>query len=546
MSDNLLGYNPMAKASSTNKNVKATEKPTGPIIGVDSNTEGGGVWAQTNAKRDKLGEIRLELKWDQGQKTLDDAATPEEKLDLYLIDGIKAITSFVDGQTFRGVPDTYIQSEMSMDNHPALKDFGVLMKEYEEERLSQINVEDENEKIMIDKQEFETHMNNLLEHVEQFRSQHVAAPPSSDENKAAISDVSKVSPLAHIRDVMEYYPPNEIQPTVKKGEKEPQSESVKNQIPASLGKELYSPAQETLQSCSEYYRILLVQSCLLHLQDKFEELTQVSDADMDRAATTGEILESTNTIDVAALHKVIEAFGSGSCVQRVEALWHLIDQDNDGLLDQVEMDRVVMLSIHPVEEALRAFAEDCTDVWPMRSMEIPGQENNQLVEEQNIQKGRYKKWKEQRAEKKAKKAFMKMVNKAIKRHFDIDVEVPHRLRCCYAWADKTHQDGKLQSVLVEENQGDQSEESGKSSGNFLTSAKKRYVELDPKISYSEFRAEQKEMFPHLDRVSQELCTGSKEELWILQGTGRQNAELKRESLAFLAVVSMMDAFITLS
>ena len=62
-----------------------------------------------------------------------------------------------------------------------------------------------------------------------------------------------------------------------------------------------------------------------------------------------------------------------------------------------------MLSIHPVEEALRAFAEDCTDVWPMRSMEIPGQENNQLVEEQNIQKGRYKKWKEQRAEKKAKK-----------------------------------------------------------------------------------------------------------------------------------------------
>jgi hypothetical protein len=44
---------------------------------------------------------------------------------------------------------------------------------------------------------------------------------------------------------------------------------------------------------------------------------------------------------------------------------------------------------------------------------------------------------------------LKLLDGAIKRHFDIDVEVARRLRCCYAWADKKHQDGNVQSVLVE-------------------------------------------------------------------------------------------------
>ena len=52
-------------------------------------TTSGGVWAPTSAKRDKLTELKLAL--EKGHLTLDDAATPEQKLDLYLADGLHVI-----------------------------------------------------------------------------------------------------------------------------------------------------------------------------------------------------------------------------------------------------------------------------------------------------------------------------------------------------------------------------------------------------------------------------------------------------------------------
>ena len=91
MSDNLLGYNPMAPNVSIDKNKGKMHKEDSdqlPKIGVDSNTAGGGVWAQTSAKRDKLGELKMELDWEKGQKTLDDVATPEQALDLLLVDAV--------------------------------------------------------------------------------------------------------------------------------------------------------------------------------------------------------------------------------------------------------------------------------------------------------------------------------------------------------------------------------------------------------------------------------------------------------------------------
>ena len=65
-SDNLLGYSPMAqptpKSKSTSPDAKSSQSPKqGAIWGVDSNTAGGGVWAQTSAKKDKLNELLTEL-----------------------------------------------------------------------------------------------------------------------------------------------------------------------------------------------------------------------------------------------------------------------------------------------------------------------------------------------------------------------------------------------------------------------------------------------------------------------------------------------------
>ena len=65
LSDNLLGHSPMARRLPTSFQQAAVESPSrnnpGPVWGVDSNTAGGGVWAQTSAKREKLSELLTEL-----------------------------------------------------------------------------------------------------------------------------------------------------------------------------------------------------------------------------------------------------------------------------------------------------------------------------------------------------------------------------------------------------------------------------------------------------------------------------------------------------
>jgi hypothetical protein len=48
-------------APSTPTNNPKTTTPQGAIWGVDSNTQGGGVWSQTSAKKEKLNELLTEL-----------------------------------------------------------------------------------------------------------------------------------------------------------------------------------------------------------------------------------------------------------------------------------------------------------------------------------------------------------------------------------------------------------------------------------------------------------------------------------------------------
>ena len=110
----------------------------------------------------------------------------------------------------------------------------------------------------------------------------------------------------------------------------------------------------------------------------------------------------------------------------------------------------------------------------------------------------------------------------------MEVEMPHRLRCIYAWANKGHQDNKIQSVVVDE---------------IAWTGRKRYVELPPKISLPEFRQVQQEHFTHLDRVAAEYLKSFREDLWIRQGKGRQRAELYRDCALFMAVVCGIDYII---
>ena len=123
-----------------------------------------------------------------------------------------------------------------------------------------------------------------------------------------------------------------------------------------------------------------------------------------------------------------------------------------------------------------------------------------------------------------------MFKLSCKNTFRDEVEINHRLRCIYAWAEKADQDNKIESVLVDADGW---------------SGRKRYVELSPKISEAEFREVQSIHFQHLDQIGTEIIKSFREDLWVSQGKRRERKELVRDSLLFLTVVSALD-FVILS
>ena len=119
-----------------------------------------------------------------------------------------------------------------------------------------------------------------------------------------------------------------------------------------------------------------------------------------------------------------------------------------------------------------------------------------------------------------------MFQKSCQKHFDVEVEINHRLRCIYSWANKADQGNQVKSVMVGEQAG--------------WSGRQRYVELAPKISEAEFREVQEIHFKHMDRFGSEILSSFREDLWVLQGKRRERKDLIRNSFLFLAGVSAVD------
>ena len=189
-------------------------------------------------------------------------------------------------------------------------------------------------------------------------------------------------------------------------------------------------------------------------------------------------------------------------------------------MGEAEMNQVCRLAIQPVQSALETIMMEALNAYPVRAP-LPEEGMETKVP---VPAG----WRQRRKETKEKKRLVKMFQKTLRKHFEDEVEMPHRLRCIYAWANKAHQDNKIDSVMVEEEGW---------------SGRQRYVELNPKISLPEFREVQQEHFTHLDRVGAEFLKSFREDLWVAQGKGRQNRELMRDCALFLTVVCFADYII---
>ena len=451
-------------------------------------------------------------------ETLDEAATSEEKLDLELADGLKIMASYVDdGNTT--VLDLDGSSTNQASTTEGTEQLLQLLK-------SSCTVEE------WDRQKYETTMKEAIRLLS-------ADLPRSDEKRPAGS-IDSSNSLCYIREFVE-------EATSSTSDDETNKSTIADKRTM---QQLNDVVSEAFTSSAVLYRTLLLREAAQTLLDNWDTLTNVTSGDVDRAAIDQvNMPPQRSTIKSNAVQKVFEAYGAGSSQDWVQAWWDLIDNDGDGLIDETEMNSCIELSLAPVHRALEEVVALSLEACPARTIglgkgaktpwfmggddmsSLDSSASNNPSAASNLNSNKLS-WRNRRAELKTRALLLKTFRATLARHFRDQVETPHRLRCIYAWAEKGHQNNKIDSIHV-----DASEDWGAASS---IVGKKRYVELEPKISYPEFRKEQERHFPHLDKMGEEIAMSFKEDLWVLQGKRRQNEELKRQCFYFLLGVSIVD------
>jgi hypothetical protein len=537
-SDQLLGYSPMSpkpiikpssQPSSSSPSTttddstssSSSSSTTNTIPTAEDVTTAGGIWAPTSAKRTKLGELMVEMTTSTtGQQqggttlrramTLDDMATDIEKLDLWLCDGLSAITKAADFIPAAGSRGAVERSRVAAEESLATDSSSTLVLEQLDiwltEQKMKLTIAD------LHQIQWEEHLRNFTTVI----NQRLSTMPSD----------------RYLRDIRDY---------LDIGQYEKSAETTTTTT-TSLEKSTETTTPTTsLISTSELsnfemavvrYRLLMARAAAEMLMESWTMLTAVADQDIDRAAVQGQSVNAAkaSTLPVDKLHAVLQSFFAGTASARVDALWDLRDHgDQDGLLNEEEMNQVCELAIRPVHKALEKLLDEALEASPV-VVEMPSPPPQQAT---TTPAAKPPGWRQRQREKREKKRLQKMFAKTLKRHFTDEVEMPHRLRCIYAWANKAHQDNKIDSVMVDEAGGG-------------WSGRQRYVELFPKISLDEFREVQKVHFTHLDRVGAEIIKSFREDLWVLQGKKRTNKELMRDCAMFLTAVCIVDYIIIIS
>ena len=455
-------------------------------------------------------------------ETLDLAADAQEKLDLEFADGLKMVAKFVDdgvkiSATINGL------SGVAALGEEATKAADNLFR-----LLDSVSAAEEG----IQKSEFEATMHEAI------RILSAGLPPDPNHKKPVAGTLDASNPLCYMRQFVEDLVENKDDKTCEDREVEEEINRL-NDIVA-----------RAFSSSTMIYRTLLLRACAQTLLENWDKLTTITSGDIDRAAVSKTSLPPhRTTVNAKNIPKLFDAYANGSCNEWVQSWWNLIDDDGDGLIDEEEMNSCVNLAMKPAHMALldvvylslevcplRTFGSADTNAWFLGGEDISdisatggGTDPPAASSSDPVRKFA---WRNRRRELKARGALAKTLRATLGRHFRDQVEAPHRLRCIYAWADKSHQNNKLDSIVVDSN-----DDWGAASSSV---GRKRYVELHHKISYPEFRKEQARHFPHLDKIGEEIAMSFKEDLWVMQGKRRQNRELRQHGVLFLFGISLVD------
>ncbi|KAL3908910.1 MAG: hypothetical protein SGILL_008300, partial [Bacillariaceae sp.] len=356
----------------------------------------------------------LKTALQDGQDTLDDAATKDELLDLYLADGVKLISKVSD----------LVEIGEGNNQLPMVSEFTSWLNDQMNTPLT--SPDEMNQ----------TELEAKLQIVSAKISSYLERLPSD-------------RCFLHVRDFLD-------PETLDGSDVEIVSMKPDNKLDID---------DHRFQDAVTRFRFILCKAAVDQVLKSWDILTKVSDSDIDRAAVKGiAIGPNVDTVSLSKVHDFVAMSAIGTGSDRVTAAWSLFDRDQDGLLDQDEMNQVAFLCLGVEQEALPILFEEVLGAFPVRAP-LPEIENDDQVP---IPKG----FRQRRAEKKVKNGLLKMFKLACKNSFRDEVEINHRLRCIYAWAEKADQDNKIESVLVDADGW---------------SGRKRYVELSPKISEPEFR-----------------------------------------------------------
>ena len=467
--------------------------------------------------------VIVHIQGTRGMESLDDAANAQDKLDLEFADGLKMIVKCVDDRTKIGKSmEIPIVEEVTVG--------GSTSKAVENAKTHMYRLLLDNSPW--EKPKFEATMHEVI------RILSTGLPPDPNIKKPVAGSLDPLHPLCYLREFVEAND-NLVNTNTIAEDRE-----LENQV-----HKFNAIVSHAFSSSTQLYRALLLRATAQTLLENWDSITTVTSGDIDRAAVSKTAIPSQrSSVSAIRIKKLFEAYDNESCTEWVQSWWSLLDHDGDGMIDEEEMNKCVDLAMKPVHMALSDLVYMSLEVCPTRAVgmesnyadawflggskyhDISTTIDNISSSETNLNKKLS--WRNRRQELKARKELTKTFQATLARHFRDQVETPHRLRCIYAWADKSHQNNKIDSIIV-----DGSDEWGAASS---IVGRKRYVELLPKISYPEFRKEQARHFPHLDKIGEEVAMSFKEDLWVLQGKRRQNRELRRDSMLFLLGVSLVD------
>jgi hypothetical protein len=523
----------------------------GPRLGVTGDNSGGGVWANSSAKKDKLLELRAEVpylhvppaghpeeasvEWRR-VLSLEDMASDSERLELDITDGVRALTRHVERADERAAFSreecAFLVGEVVGDSSDS-GDSGDSSDSGGSGDSIRYSVEKDYklycEGVVSRLDDVIARVRRRMDGLESFKAVNEGGELLTPEQKEVVA--KRVEGLYILR-LIDYVYDDE-----KK--KKPLNNNQEDDVCDDRVKEAYGElnVEDPKSGCYDYlkvgragkadadmnfgdmnygdmnykavgsdifnnlallYRLTHAKNTAEILLESWAKLTEEVDADVDRRALNG-IAKTDFVVKRKDVAGVIEAVMLGNPLQQQRALWTLFDKDDDGLLEEPEMEQVVYTHIDPSTKTVSAFIEECL----MR------------VEEDKAAKVGGKRY---------KKKLMKVLNTTRKQHAELELETPHRIRCIYAWAEKTHQDGQLLTVHVNED----------------VTGRRRYVELFPKISFDEYREVVEYQYMQLDTFSSDFVKSFKEDLLVKQGKGRQDTELFWQCMAFFGVVSLLD------